>query len=133
MQDGAAPEPGLLLTTPAASGAASLLAEIDGTNRTDLWRLVGVGVVASLLLATWTTDWSEALVEAAAIVARDVKVATVAPAEQIISVAPAAELSAENWPAQIVVQAEVLKPLRAVSPAPGQDTASTMQLMSASP
>lgn len=84
------PEPHLALTDLAASGAASLSAELDGTNRTDLWSLAGVAVAALLLLATWTANWSEALLEVAAIATRDVRVAIFAPAEQIISAAPTA-------------------------------------------
>lgn len=48
----------------AASGSAS--AWIDGSHREDVRNLAWAGVAALLLLATWTTNWSETLAVAVA-------------------------------------------------------------------
>lgn len=51
-------------TGPAASDSAS--AWIDGSHREDIRNLAWAGVAALLLLATWTTNWSETLAGAVA-------------------------------------------------------------------
>ena len=53
--------PALLLTIPTEVHTSLFSTRVGGTNQTDFCSLVGVGVVVALLLATWTTNWSEAL------------------------------------------------------------------------
>lgn len=82
---------GLPLVASAAGEAAPIPAGIDGSDRADLWCLAGLGIAASLLLATWTTNGSEAPIRTAAVTARDARMAVITPDNRTIPAAPRAE------------------------------------------
>ena len=84
---------------PAAADEAPTLVELARANRDNVRSLVGVGIAASLLLATWTTNWSQALTGAAGADRPATAVAT-APASV------GANAPAEGRPSQAIAQAE---------------------------
>lgn len=94
-----APKPASPPPHPATADETPTLVELARANRDNVRSLVGVGIAASLLLATWTTNWSQALTGAAG-ADRPATVAATAPASV------GANAPAEGRPSQAIAQAE---------------------------